>query len=298
VSSSQATLSADIDGVTVRYAARPAKGDCRELIVVFTSIHQTLDAMDFHGPHGKTMETNRAELLFIHDDFAETYCYYLCRDKSFDVADAIIEFLDRYRRRRKLSWAQVTLGGMSKGGSAALYLGLHLPQVAIVANAPQLRIGTYLRESKRATIVRTMTGTDDQAATAWLNEMMPTALEANTHRNQHLYLFTGPGDTNCFNELAHHATALTRFATTSVVSAGNDAVLKATRASAHHRTLLYFLPTMLSLMGVLAGGLRPQLGFTDLAPNGRAKRRGGRLGDLGIEFDKQQMRRHLRATGR
>jgi hypothetical protein len=286
---------ADVDGVPVRYLSRPAKRDCRELIVVFSSIHGSLDAMDFQGPHGETLAGTRAELLFVHDQFADTYCYYLCRDRRFDVADAVLTFLDRYRTERRLLWSQVTFAGMSKGASAALYLGLRVPDVAIVANAPQLRIGSYLVSAQHSAIVTTMAGRADAEAVRWLDAIMPAALEGNAHRNQHLYLFTGPGDRNCFRELQAHATALTRFRSTSVMSAGNHEVVRARGSSPHRRTLLYFLPAMISLLGVLGSGLRPQLGFTDLLADGRARTRGGRLGDTGRRLQQRQLGRHLRA---
>ncbi|WP_407316958.1 hypothetical protein UQW22_10745 [Isoptericola halotolerans] len=245
------------EGVTVNFVRRAPKADCDQIVVVFTSIRNVRMDVDFDGPEGKYLANNRAELVFVHDDHAEAFCYYFGTGRDDQVARAITEFVRELARQRGVGLDRVVLAGMSKGGVAALIVGARLPGATVVSLVPQFAIGAYLAGRTEA-ILETIAGDRTEESVAWLDQVVPDALANAVNRDGRYYLLTGPGDRNCFAGLVSHARSLRRLAHLHVISAVSP------RATDHFGTLKYLLPTMIALLGVLGSGLRPDLGLVSV----------------------------------
>ncbi|MFI2103374.1 hypothetical protein ACH436_08790 [Isoptericola sp. NPDC019693] len=242
------------DGVAVNYVRRAPKEDCDQIVVVFTSIRTVATDLDFDGPEGKYLASNRAELVFVHDDHAAAFCYYYGTDRDDQVARAVTAFVRDLAERRGVGLDRVVLAGMSKGGAAALIVGARLPGATVLSLVPQLAIGTYL-QGRSEPFLETIAGSRSDDAVAWLDTVVPRALAEATNRDGHYYVLTSPGDDNCFDGLSEHARAAARLKNLNVLVAASP------RAEDHFSTLKHLLPTMISLLGVLSSGLRPSLGL-------------------------------------
>jgi dienelactone hydrolase len=241
------------DGVDVNYVRRAPKEDCDQIVVIFTSIRTVPTDLDFDGPEGKYLASNRAELVFVHDDHDEAFCYYYGTGRDDQVARAVTAFVRDLARQRGVGLDRVVLAGMSKGGAAALIIGARLPGATVLSLVPQLAIGTYLL-GRSEPYLETIAGSRSDEAVAWLDTVVPQALAGATNVDGAYYVLTSPGDDNCFDGLAEHAAAAGRLRNLQVISAASP------RASDHFRTLKYLLPTMISILGVLSAGVRPVFG--------------------------------------
>ncbi|MYQ43919.1 hypothetical protein GTW40_02370, partial [Streptomyces sp. SID4985] len=65
------------------------------------------------------------------------YSYYMCRSMDFGIEDSVHRLIESTRARLGLTRDQVSLLGVSKGGSAALYYGLKYGYRNIVTVVPQ-----------------------------------------------------------------------------------------------------------------------------------------------------------------
>lgn len=241
------------DGVDVNYVRRAPKEDCDQIVVIFTSIRNVSTDLDFDGPDGKYLASNRAELVFVHDDHDTAFCYYYGTNRDDQVARAVTAFVRDLAAERGVGLDRVVLTGMSKGGAAALIVGARLPGATVVSLVPQVAIGTYL-QGRSEPYLETIAGSRSEEAVAWLDGVVPRALAEATNRDGSFYVLTSPGDDNCFDGLVEHAGAAARLTGLSVLVASSP------RAADHFSTLKHFLPTMISLLGVLSSGLRPDLG--------------------------------------
>ncbi|MCK9795023.1 hypothetical protein M1843_14825 [Isoptericola sp. 4D.3] len=276
------------EGVAVNYVRRAPKEDCDQILVVFTSIRTVATDLDFDGPDGTYLASNRAELVFVHDDHDQAFCYYYGTGRDDQVARAVTAFVRHLAAQRGVGLEQVVLAGMSKGGAAALIIGARLPGATVVSLVPQLAIGTYLL-GRTEPFLETIAGSRDGEAVAWLDEVVPRALADATNRDGCYYVLTSPGDDNCFDGLAQHAGAVARLRHLSVLAAGSA------RASDHFSTLKYLLPTMISLLGVLATGVRPDLtGVSTTTARGMAPAHGRRPVRGPAPVRAVQLRRALR----
>ncbi|MEL7976918.1 hypothetical protein AAG589_13730 [Isoptericola sp. F-RaC21] len=241
------------DGVSVNYVRRAPKEDCDQIVVIFTSIRNVATDLDFDGPDGKYLASNRAELVFVHDDHDTAFCYYYGTNRDDQVARAVTAFVRDLAERRGVGLERVILTGMSKGGAAALIVGARLPGATVVSLVPQVAIGTYLR-GRSEPFLETIAGSRTDEAVAWLDGVVPRALAEATNRDGYYYVLTSPGDDNCFDGLVEHASVAARLTALNVLVASSP------RAADHFSTLKHLLPTMISLLGVLSSGLRPDLG--------------------------------------
>lgn len=242
------------DDIKVNYVWRPAKSDCDHIVVVFTSIRNVSVDLDFDGPQGSYLSTNRAELVFIYDDYAGSYGYYHGKNRRDDFAVAIESFLRNLAERRGVGLDKLILVGMSKGASAAIFIGARLQGSTVAALVPRFSIGDSLSE-RDAPFHETVAGDRSAESRAWLNALVPSAIRNAKNREGHYYILTSPGDPNCLSGIEEHAYDVAGLRNVNLIVATSRIALR------HHDTLQYLLPTTLSLLGVLSSGLRPTFGL-------------------------------------
>lgn len=183
----------------VEYRFRPAEGDARHLIVVFSG----LGAPNGYHFAGKSLMDLRANILWIRDDFDGNYSYYMCRNMDFGIESAVSGLIERTLAHLGLSRDQVSLLGVSKGGSAALYYGLRYGYRNIVTVVPQFLIGSYVYE--RSVTGRYMLGEMmSQQNVDVLDSAIPNMLKARGGQGHNIYLFTSEADEQYETEINPH----------------------------------------------------------------------------------------------
>lgn len=239
----------------INFVFRESRKDCRHLLVIFTSVRRNMDWLDF-DIDGGLLGGNRANILWIHDDVEGQYTYYSHLNRKGSVQDAVAGLIDAVRNALGILAENCTAAGMSKGGSAALLLGIRCNFGNIVALVPQLAIGAYLLQRKRFDIIEHMTGSRDESEAVWLDDLVPNALMQDDSDERNIYIITSPYDVYCVDYLNRVRSRLSRYRNFNLISSSSDL------ARNHLQTLSYNVPFMVSLLGLLAENLCPEFGVT------------------------------------
>ncbi|WP_045300642.1 accessory Sec system protein Asp2 [Saccharothrix sp. ST-888] len=238
--------------VPVEYKFRPADGDARHLIVIFSGFNAP------NGYHfaGRSLNDLRANILWIRDHFDEHYSYYMCRDMSFDIEFSVLNLIDRTLAGLGLTRDQASLLGVSKGGSAALYYGLKHGFRNIVTVVPQFLIGDYVRD--RAVTGRYMMGTDmPQQHVDALNGAITEQLKAYGAQGHNVYLFTSEADEQYETEINPHLNLFWNCANFNLIRTNSPMVRQ------HGEVSGYNLPIISGVLAALTDGAQPRIGFLE-----------------------------------
>lgn len=239
--------------VSVDFEFQKSRKSTAHLIVVFTSIRKNPIWLDFDPTEG-LLKQNRANILWIHDNFGGEYSYYSFINRESLFQHAVASLIDTFRIKLGLSYDQCTAVGMSKGGSAAILIGLKCNFSNIVALVPQIAIGSYLRDSERDGITRHMAGDTSSDSLKWLDGLVPSAIEADQSRARNIYIITSPHDTHCIDFIEPLLPYLDNYDNFNLISTYSD------DATNHGLTLRFNVPLVINLLGILSNGLRPSFG--------------------------------------
>lgn len=238
--------------ITLPHSMKPERKASEQLIFLFTSIRTKQHWLDFGGPNGQTLKSNRARIVFLQDDIAADFTYHLAIDGSTEVRDATVDFIKNYVEANGYSWDAVILAGMSKGGTSAIALGALLPECTVVALAPQLTLGNYLF-NERKSILRTLSGAHDPKGADMADRIVWSSIESMDTNSgiSRCYVFTSNHDPNCTDGLARLRKAFNAPRKLSVF------VDQSGFTTSHVETVLHLSPLFVSHLGVLASGWRP-----------------------------------------
>jgi len=237
------------EGVTVHCKTRPAKLDRRHLIVMFAGI-RPIDSYEFDG---RGSSHSQANWLWLKDDFGGQYSYYLCNGLDFSVERAVVAAIEAELERLGLSREECTLVGFSKGGFAALYLGLKYDFPNIVASAPQLYVGSHTNKH-RPVIYRHLTSTGDDAERRLLDRLIPDAVAADSRRDRNIYVFSSPQDQFHFEQVEPALPMLRRYSNFNYIETDSDIV------NEHSDVTRYNMPLLLSTLYALGDNVAPRFG--------------------------------------
>lgn len=248
------------DGVLVRYKLREGQQDRQHLVVVFAAVLP--GQHDFYGFDGRALDNVKGSILWIKDSFEGHNSYYLCAGMDFTIERAVSTLIDSTLSDLGLTPGDCTLLGASKGGSAALHLGLKYDYRNIVASVPQTRVGTYTRWRLKDTFTY-MAGPDLDAAEAALNEYIPRLVEAPRSHAKNIYVISSEADP----EFKVHIEPL--LAGFSHYENFNLLLTDSTLVTAHPEVTPYNIPFILGTLYALCEGLAPRFG---LVRNGNGQR--------------------------
>lgn len=228
----------------VHYSHRASKKDSKQLIVIFSSIRSNRKWLDFGGPAGTSLGSNRARLLFIHDDIGDQYTYNLMANGFKDPLDTITKFLRHYFELHGFTNENVTLAGMSKGGTSAIIHGLRVGAGNIVALAPQLLISRYL-DNNRPEIIQFMLGNNANRSDLDRLILSPSADKTGLEGTSHLHILTSDHDPDCVDALDTFSSALPNWVKLTIDRTASSL------ASTHHKTVLHLTPLLISLLATI-----------------------------------------------
>ncbi|MER6979105.1 hypothetical protein [Streptomyces carpinensis] len=252
------TTGTDTSGaVPVEYRFRAGEGDVGHLIVVFSGFAAP------NGYHfaGKSLNGLRANVLWIRDDFDGHYSYYMCRSMNFDIEASVLRLIENTMGQLGLGRDQVSLLGVSKGGSAALYFGLKHGFRNIVTVVPQFLVGSYVRD--RAETGRYMLGPDmPPMHVDLLDGAIPELLKRYGAQGHNVYLFTSEADEQYETEISPHLQLFWACENFNLIRTNSQLVRQ------HGEVSGYNLPLVLGVLSALSDGAVPRLGFVE---NGQAR---------------------------
>lgn len=234
---------------TVSYAVKAERKSSKQIIFLFTSIRNRQHWLDFGGPNGTTLATNRARIVFLYDDSESDFTYHLAVNGDTGIRTATASFIRHYVESEGYTWDSVTLAGMSKGGTSAIVVGAMLPQCTVVALAPQLTLGNYLK-TERPGILKVIAGSSDSSAARNVDALMWDAFRSQFGIAR-CYIFTSENDPNCTDGISRFRGLFGDPASLSVFKDVSEFT------SSHVDTVLHLSPLFVSQLGVLASGWRP-----------------------------------------
>lgn len=142
--------------VGLNYQLVPAKSQAgaRNLVVVFTAIHQP---GDFTYNYRATVDQTPFHALYVLDDFGDQGAYYLQDHGNRGIFDTVQALIATTLEELGLTPADLIAVGSSKGGTAALLHGLAAGAGQVFVGAPQTRIGSFV-STPHPNILKLMTG--------------------------------------------------------------------------------------------------------------------------------------------
>ncbi|MFF0142467.1 hypothetical protein ACFYRN_39280 [Streptomyces sp. NPDC005227] len=236
----------------VEYRFAHARSGNRHLMVVFSNIY----APDDYGWGTGVLDGLRSNILWIRDRFVEKNTYYLCREMDFSVEASVITLITSVTKALGLTPGDVTLWGSSKGGSAALYYGLKYGFRNIVASVPQLRIGSFVRETYPE-VGRHMLGeamSDDSVAV--LDALLPDLLASGANPEAHIYMVSSPQDEQYPTQVEPYLGLLQAYPNFNLIFSESPFI------TGHGKVTQRNTPPLLGIGYLLVEGIAPRLGVT------------------------------------
>jgi hypothetical protein len=236
----------------VEFQFRPAHGDHRHLLVVFSSVGSK------YG-FGNSLEQVQCNILRIRDHFDGAASYYVARDMDFSVSDSIQALIDSHMRKLRVTRDEVTLLGASKGGSAALYYGVKYGYKNIVASTPQYFLGSY--SHGHGQLGDAVLGEGQPAENvAVMDAVMPDVLGKEVDFDRNIYVVSSPGDYQYEQEVKHYLPALRKYDNFNFLFVDSPVVRR------HDEVVRQALPSIWSIVHSLTEGAAPRWGEVRIGP--------------------------------
>ncbi|MFE1440566.1 hypothetical protein [Streptomyces sp. NPDC058739] len=230
----------------VQFQFRPAHGDHRHLLVVFSSV-------DSKYGFGAALDGVLCNVLRIRDHFDEGASYYVARNMDFSVSDSIQDLIQDYMQRLGLTRDEVTLLGTSKGGAAALYYGLKYDYKNIVSSTPQYFLGSYSKGHGQLGDAVLGEGQSDENV-AVMDSVMKDLIEKEVDFNRNIYVISSPNDYQYEQEVKHYLPGLRAYENFNFLFLDSPTVQE------HYQVTRQALPSVWSLVHALSEGLTPRFG--------------------------------------
>lgn len=238
-------------GVSVRYKFREAKQDRQHLVVVFAGVDA--GKHDFYGFDGGTLDHLKGAVLWIKDSFDGHNAYYLGAALDYKIALAVGGLIDSTLASLRLTASQCTLLGASKGGAAALHLGLRFGYGNVIAAVPQTRLGSYTR-LYYPDIFSYIASTDLDASEVALNDYIPDLIRAPASLATNIYLVSSYADPEYATQIEPYLDKFARFENFNLL------LTDSTLVTGHTEVTAYNIPFILGTLYALCEGLAPRYG--------------------------------------
>lgn len=238
------------DGIPVTYKTRPARGDRRHLVVIFSGFRR-LGTYDFDGSVSSGL---RGNILWIQDQFYDNYAYYLSKDSDYKIRDAVHALIEQVRLDLGLDKSQCTMAGFSKGGSAALYFGINYNYGAIVTTVPQMHIGSYVYNNwPKAFGSMTLSGSESERE--GLDKLLPDLVKTDSITARNIYLFSSEADAQYPFEIEPYLELFAKYENFNFVLTDTPLVTE------HKMVTRYNVPLILATLSALIEGVAPRYGL-------------------------------------
>lgn len=237
------------ENVELEYKTRPAKKDIEHLIVMFSGIRPD-KGYEFDGQASNSIHCN---WLWIRDEIDAEHTYYVSHKSDTTVQSAVLSLVESELSRLGLTKEQCTFVGFSKGGAAAIALGLKGNYPNIVATVPQIAIGDYVRDT-RPTIMKNMLSEKDIEGVSNLNRIIPSLVENDINTNKNIYIWSSVGDKEYATQIKPFLPIFERYSNFNTVITDSPLV------TTHNEVTKYNLSNLVAVLNLLILGIKPRLG--------------------------------------
>lgn len=177
----------------IKYVLEGPTDDAHALVVSFSAAHAPDEPPRYNGQ--RILRDFDCPRLYLLDDQGPREplprpCWYLGTDRVFDVADSVLEVLERIAGELHLPRRRVVTCGASKGGWAALYFGARFGAGHAIAGEPGTMLGQHLCQDENASIAAHIAGDASEESCEFLDGILFEAFRGAGDPPQ-VHLFSG-----------------------------------------------------------------------------------------------------------
>ncbi|CUU53000.1 prolyl oligopeptidase family serine peptidase [Actinobacillus pleuropneumoniae] len=238
-----------INGYKISYILKPSRKDIAHLVVLFNGYRHY--GWDFD----KSINFFKCNSLMIVDIFKDEQSCYLGSSGELHFSDVVACLIERVLNRLYLTKDDCTLLGASKGGFAALFIGIKYDFPNIVSSAPVAHIGSWMKNYNQNIATHVMGNNYNEDNIAYYNNLLFTEIENSKNLNKSIYFFLSRNDhfyheygqKELLDKLESKYKNLNVFYTESEL------------AFQHNQVTSYFLQEILSVTNLLSQKVYPTL---------------------------------------
>lgn len=238
---------AEINSHQIKYNLKSARKDIRHLVVLFNGYRH--GGWDFDN----SINFLKCNVLMIEDVFDNQQSCYLGKEQSFNFADMVASLIDKTLIDLGLLKNDCTLLGASKGGFAALYIGIKYGYKNIVAPAFVGYIGS--RILTYGNLSEHILGKYDSKVIQRYDELLTELINIEKDNNKNIYVFVSYNDPLYLK--AGQKEIIKRLA--DKYSNFNLFITESQLAFPHDQVASYYLQEILSTVNLLTQGIAIRL---------------------------------------
>lgn len=186
----------------IKYLFIPEK-ESDKLLVIFSGFHgKEIKGNPPVYNYINTLEDIKENKLFVLDGVDNVPVYYLGTEGEDSYLKDTSELINIHMNKLNIDKSKLILTGSSKGGTAALSIGLHIQAGHIISAANQLYVGRYLDSMPniRALMFNKIFGNNDDENVEKLNEVFMSKILVNKTKSN-LYFHAGNRDPHYINHM-------------------------------------------------------------------------------------------------
>ena len=240
-----------VNNISITYGYRKGKYDCRHLLVVFSDFGSNKSCYDFTD----SLEPVPSHILWLKDYFFDNCCCYLCHKMDFSIEKTVTEFISNFCQEHFLDNDNITLVGIGKGGTAALYFSIKYKFKNAIAVLPQIHLGSFINKMHKDVAAHMMCCEEDIQT---LDQLLQKTITSATDTNKNIYFFSSSADQDETYTQIHDS--LKKFQNFNHISTESHCIKQ------HDQIIPYNLPLILSLILAHGQGIHPR--FAEWFTNG------------------------------
>ncbi|STZ09706.1 Uncharacterised protein [Moraxella caviae] len=264
------TQTVNINGFDIKFIHKPCRKDTAHLVVLLNGYR--------HGgwEYANSINFFKCSVLMIADVFKNGQSCYLGAQGTFEFSDAVASLIHKTLKSLMLTADDCTLIGPSKGGFAALYMGLKYNFKNIVAPAFVGHIGSWMVRYTPSIADHVMGVGYDGKVVEKYDRLLLDLIEQDDNPDKNIYVFLSKAD-NFYLELGQREVTQAlaeKYRNFNALYADTELVFQ------HDQVTPYFLQETLSITSLLTQGITTRLNkhLTDdilqpsvIVPNERTK---------------------------
>ncbi|MFB4473891.1 hypothetical protein ACDI16_13290 [Oceanobacillus caeni] len=190
----------------IKYLFMPSKTQSNYLIVTFSGFNGQ-EALGVPASYNYTKILSKIDCnrLFILDDYDGHPCYYLGKNKYLDYEVSVASLIYSIANKCNIPYKNIITCGSSKGGTAAVYIGIKYGFGHILAGGFQIKVGDYLynvNQYAREQVLKLITGGISEKHKDYLNNFFMDFINHAKWNGTTLHLHGGKGDPHYLNHVS------------------------------------------------------------------------------------------------
>ncbi len=162
------------------------------MIVVFSGCAKLYENDKHPYNFQNVLSSFPANVLYIRDNIGNRGVYYLAYKGDFSVSEGVCELIKKISSECNVSANNIITLGSSKGGSAALHIGLKIKCGNIIASVPQTKIASYIQATAQDTYRDMVPKDDEENVFHKIDNYIINLLKSN--HDSTIYLLTSEND--------------------------------------------------------------------------------------------------------